>query len=137
VTCAVIPPSLEQLDTILKLRYSEGDGVLLLEGKLRGQFASFFTLVREDGLTTAELQAEQPRSALSREANETGGDDGFDSNPRTTRVVFSHASIGDFFRGNDKGKAQAGHDDPQIGVNIVEAKVCVLNTCFNSICNPE
>jgi hypothetical protein len=136
VTCAVEPPSLRQLDTILKLKSPEGDGVLFLEGKLRGQFASFFTLVREDGLSTADLQAEEPRSAISRKADETNDDDGFDSNPRTTRVVFSHASIGDFFRGNDRGKARAGHDDPQIGVNIVEAKVCVLNTCLGLTCNP-
>jgi tetratricopeptide (TPR) repeat protein len=137
VTCVVEPLSLEQLDTILRLKSPEGDGVLLLEGKLRGQFASFFTLVREDGLSTADLQAEKPQSALSRETGEAIGDDGFDSNPWTTKVVFSHASIGDFFRDNEAGKAQYGHDNPRIGVNIVEAKVYVLNTCLDLICNPE
>jgi tetratricopeptide (TPR) repeat protein len=137
VTCAVSPPSLELLDTILKLGSPRGDGVLLLEGKLRGQFASFFTLVREDGLSTADMQAEKPLPTLSGQADETSDDDGFDSDPLTTKVVFSHASIGDFFRDNEEGKARAGHDDPQIGVNIVEANVDVLNTCLNSICNPE
>ena len=137
VTCAAEPMSLGVLDNVLKLNAPEGDGVLLLEEILRGQHASFFTLIREDGLSTTDLQAEKPRSALSRKADETSNDDGFDSSPWTTDVVFCHASIGDFFRDIEKGKARAGHRDPEIGVNIVEAKVCVLNTCVNLICNPE
>lgn len=142
VTCAGAPLCLGQLDTILKLRSLEGDGVLLLEAKLRRQFAFFFILTREDGLCTADLEAEKAMPAFDGGTDEEGLDDvendtEFSSNPLTTHVVFCHASIGDFFRDNSEGKARSGHADPQIGVNIVESKVCVLKTCLNLICDSE
>jgi hypothetical protein len=44
-----------ELRTVLQLRPPLGEGVPDLEERLRGQFASFFTLSRRDGLTTEAL----------------------------------------------------------------------------------
>lgn len=146
VTCVATPLSLGALDTILKLKSPEGDGVLFLEGKLRKQFASFFTLAREDGLSTADLQAEKDLSGSNDKVDRTEDEEGlddvendtdFDSNPLSTTVAFCHASLGDFFRDKNEGKARSGDEEPEIGVNIVEAKVGVLKTCLSLICDPE
>ena len=56
VTCAERPMKLGELDLVLRLKSPSGDGMLALEDALRTQFASFFSLTREDGLTTGELQ---------------------------------------------------------------------------------
>jgi hypothetical protein len=55
VTCAQRPLKLAELRTVLQLRPPLGEGVPDLEERLRGQFASFFTLTRRDGLTTEAL----------------------------------------------------------------------------------
>ncbi|ERF68631.1 hypothetical protein EPUS_07192 [Endocarpon pusillum Z07020] len=145
VTCAATPLSLGQLDTILKLQLPEGEVVLLLESKLRKQYASFFTLVREDGLSTADLQAGGLALAFNEDAGQRNDEEGlddvendtdFDSNRDTTIVTFCHASIGDFFRDKSEMKARSGREDPEIGVNIVEARICTLKTCLNLICDP-
>ena len=145
VTCAIRPLSLEELDTILKLKSPEGDGVFYLEGKLRKQFASFFSLTREDGLSTADLQGDTG-ARYGPEKGEDGGDEEegledvdneteFNSNPSTTDVTFCHASIGDFFRDVREGKVSAGVGSPAIGVNIIEAKISVLKACLDIVCD--
>ena len=58
--CAPRPLTLGELDAILKLKSPEGDSMIYLEEALRKQFASFFSLTREDGLSTAELQLVRP-----------------------------------------------------------------------------
>jgi len=55
VTCAQTPLKLAELRAVLQLRPPLGEGVPDLEERLRGQFASFFTLTRRDGLTTEAL----------------------------------------------------------------------------------
>ncbi|KAI9675313.1 MAG: hypothetical protein M1817_001216 [Caeruleum heppii] len=147
VTCAARPLSLGELDTTLKLKSPEGDGVLYIEGKLRKQFASFFVLTREDGLSTADLQGDLGTTlALDKDEHpgdeEEGLDDvenetDFDSNPLTTDVTFCHASIGDFFRDERQGKVAAEGDNPAVGVNILEARVLVLKTCLKVLCDPS
>lgn len=146
VTCAATPLSLGQLDTMLKLQLPEGEVVLLLESKLRKQYASFFTLAREDGLSTADLQAGGSALAFNEDAGHRNDEEGlddvendtdFDSNRDTTIVTFCHASIGDFFRDKREMKARSGHGHPEIGVNIVEARICTLKTCLNLICDPS
>lgn len=143
--CAVRPLNLGELDTILKLKSTEGDGMIYLEGALRKQFASFFNLDREDGLSTAELQSVRPTSdETDDEADNSGPDEGFedvdhetdfDSNPTTTEVTFCHASIGDFLRDENQGKVSAGDGYPAIGVNFNEAKISVLKTCLELFCD--
>lgn len=143
VTLAKRPLALGEVDAMLRLKSLEGEGVIYLEGKLRKQFASFFTLTREDNLTTADLLG--PRKAIIDDEDEdasTGAEPNegledvenetdFESNPNTTTVSFSHASISDFFRVVDQGKVQAhGGDFPHIGVSLKEAQVKVAKTCI-------
>lgn len=145
IACASRPLMLGELDTILKLNSPEGDGMIYLEEALRKQFASFFSLTREDGLSTAELQSvRQTGDQTDDEAENNGPDEGFDdvenatdfdSNPMTTEVAFCHASIGDFLRDESQGKVSAGDGHPAIGVNFNEAKISVLKTCLELFCN--
>ncbi|PLB46320.1 hypothetical protein P170DRAFT_429441 [Aspergillus steynii IBT 23096] len=141
VTCAQRPLTLGELDALLRIRSAEGDGVFNLENMLRKQYASFFTLVREDGLTTADLQGDS--SGLYKVESERINDEGledienetdFDSSPSTTNVVFCHASIGDFFRDSTRGKVPGGGDCTPLGVQIVEARVHTLKFCLEMVC---
>ncbi|OAL71045.1 hypothetical protein A7D00_4707 [Trichophyton violaceum] len=147
VTCAQWPLTLRELDTILKLKSPDGDGMIYLEGPLRRQFASFFSLNREDGLTTAELYLMNPNVAGSDDEDNIGrtqektfedADDAtqFDSNPDTTTVTFCHSSLGDFFRGV-KGKVSAGDGYPSIGVDFNDAQFNVAKLCLEILCNEE
>lgn len=143
--CASRPLKLGELDTILQLASPEGDGMIYLEGTLRKQFASFFSLIREDGLSTAELQSvRQTGDETDDDINNSGPDEGFedvdnvtnfDSNPTTTEVTFCHACIGDFLRDESQGKVSAGEGYPTIGVDFNEAKVSVLKTCLELFCD--
>jgi hypothetical protein len=140
VTCAQRPLTLGELDTLLKVKSSTGDGNWWLEGTLRIQFASFFMLTREDGLATADLQrVRAPQDDFEVDAsNETStegfddveNDTDFDSDPSKTEVTFCHASIGDFFRNDSETHTVAGEDCPPIGMQYHEAKVSVLKTCL-------
>ncbi|KAI9769862.1 MAG: hypothetical protein M1839_003581 [Geoglossum umbratile] len=144
-TCARSPLKLGELDALLKLRSEDGEGMFYLEGMLRKQYASFFSLIREDGLSTADLQNPHEMPADSdgdQEAEEEGLDDienttDFHSNPSTTEVTLCHASIGDFFRDQTKGKVSAGDGYPMIGVNFDEAEVSVLKTCLSLFCDEK
>jgi hypothetical protein len=143
VTCAERPMKLGELDLVLRLRSPSGDGLLALEDALRTQFASFFSLTREDGLTTGELQRNLTQSLdddefdiQSEESEEEGLEDvhnptEFKSNPRTTEVAFCHAAIGDFFRDAIESQVTAGEGHPLIGVDINEAKASVCITCLS------
>lgn len=143
--CASRPLMLGELDTILKLNSPEGDSMIYLEEDLRMQFASFFSLTREDGLSTAELQSvRHTGDETDDEAENSGPDEGFedvesptdfDSNSATTEVTFCHASIGDFLRDESQGKVSAGDGYPAIGVNFNDAKISVLKTCLKLFCD--
>lgn len=145
--CAPRPLTLGELDTILKFKSPDGDGMIYLEEALRKQFASFFSLTREDGLSTAELQmVSQTSDEADDKVEQTGPEEGFDdnenptdfdSNPTTTEVTFCHASIGDFLRDESQGKVSADDDHPAIGVDFNEAKISVLKTCLELFCNDE
>ncbi|KAH0543160.1 hypothetical protein FGG08_002505 [Glutinoglossum americanum] len=144
-TCAQSPLKLGELDTVLKLRSDDGDGMFYLEGMLRKQYASFFSLIREDGLSTADLQNPcgiPVDSDSDQEMEEEGFDDtenatDFHSNPSTTEVTLCHASIGDFFRDEAQGKVSVGDGHPMIGVNFNEAKISVLKTCLELLCDKK
>jgi tetratricopeptide (TPR) repeat protein len=141
VTCSQQPLTLGFIDKILRLRSPEGDGMIYLEGTLRRQFASFFTLDRADALTTAELQNMSTKPDLfdGSDNDEMSKNDqeafedaenftDFNSDLQTTTVTFCHASIGDFFRDETEGKVSAGESHFAVGVNYREAKVHVLKT---------
>lgn len=148
VACAKRPLTLGELDAVLKLRDSDGQGMIYLEGALRKQFASFFTLAREDGLSTSELQFVRQ---IDSDIELSGAEDGetnqieglvdlesatdFESNPSTTEVTFCHASIGQFFRDEREHKISAGQAFPFVGVEYSEAKVSVLKTCLEIFCD--
>ena len=134
IACAKRPLTLGELDAILRYKSPSGDALLLLESKLRRQYASFFTLDREDGLSTADLQ-NISKASSDGDGNGSIGDDeasgfedvevDFDSNPATTKVTFCHASIGDFFRDKRQSMVRSG-DGPAIGVNISSANASTL-----------
>ena len=145
VCLAKRPLYLGELDAALRLKSEEGEGLLDLEGNLRKAYASLFTLSRDDGLTTAELLS--PKRSYDDEdedavagADEGDGEDDldfpsqFDSNPKTTTISFSHASISDFFRDPKQGKVKAaGEDCPEIGVNLEEAQISIVRICTDII----
>ncbi|KAM0466778.1 hypothetical protein ACHAPV_000287 [Trichoderma viride] len=68
VSCAEESLTLEQLEAALIMRF--GDPPLRLEESLRGQYACFFALEREDGLTTDDLVKDFVRT--QREAHPEG-----------------------------------------------------------------
>jgi hypothetical protein len=95
-------------------------------------------LIREDGLTTADLQRARTlednfEAVATDDVPADGFDDvendtNFDSDPATTTVTFCHASIGDFFRNESETKAIAEEDCPAIGFDYHKSKVSVLKT---------
>lgn len=148
VTCADQPWKLADLETVLRLRSPEGDGMIDLEGALRRQWALFFTLDREDGLTTAELENGPARLDVfdwdgdqeRQDEYESSEEDyfmDFKSKKRTTTVTFCHASIGDFLRDESEGKVSATGDHIGVGVNYHEAKAHILKTYLRLITNPD
>ncbi|PKX90549.1 NACHT and TPR domain protein [Aspergillus novofumigatus IBT 16806] len=149
-TCAVRPLTLGEVEAILELKSAEGDGMIYLEGALRKQFAAFFNLDRDDGLTTTELQTLADRAYESDDEPVTKeeSDDQeafedieniieFDSNKESTTVTFSHASLGDFFRNTNEGKVSAAEDRLPVGVVYNDAKAHVLKTCLKVLTDTE
>ncbi|RAL16628.1 uncharacterized protein BO97DRAFT_383308 [Aspergillus homomorphus CBS 101889] len=127
--CSDVPLTLRQLDFILQYDSAGGDGVFGLETMLRVQYASFFLLLREDGLTTADLQGNKA-AAYVLEGQTDNDTTEFQSNKEMTRVVFRHASIGEYFRNREYGKVSDGPGCVPIGVNIVEAQTHILTCCL-------
>ncbi|KAH7122968.1 hypothetical protein EDB81DRAFT_665478 [Dactylonectria macrodidyma] len=70
VACAEEVLSLEQLEAVLILKF--GDPPFRLEETLRGTYACFFELEREDGLTTDDLIKEHERKQRSNEGFGSG-----------------------------------------------------------------
>ncbi|RLL95865.1 hypothetical protein CFD26_105362 [Aspergillus turcosus] len=149
-TCAVRPLTLGEVEAILELKSAEGDGMIYLEGALRKQFAAFFNLDREDGLTTTELQTMADRTYESDDEDVTNEDSedqdafedvenivDFDSNKESTTVTFSHASLGDFFRDPNEGKVSAAEDKLPVGVVYKDAKAHVFKTCLKILTDTE
>ncbi|KAJ5819255.1 NACHT and TPR domain protein [Penicillium riverlandense] len=148
VTCANQPWRLAEIEAVLRLKSPEGDGMIDLEGALRRQWASFFSLDREDGLTTAELEdGSADLDAFDWRTEEEKQDEyespeedyfmAFNSKKDTTTVTFCHASIGDFFRDELEGKVSATGGHIGVGVNYNEAKVHILLTYLRLITNPD
>jgi Cdc6-like AAA superfamily ATPase len=146
VACAKRPLTLCELDDVLKLTSEDGEGVVYLEGLLRNQYASFFTINREDGRTTGELQMEnliikarsctllEDANAAHRSAallpsieNEYIEDLGIDSDPSKTEVSLAHNSFASFFRDvRMSGK---------VGIDINQAEVAITKNLLGMICD--
>ncbi|KAF7586870.1 hypothetical protein BBP40_008217 [Aspergillus hancockii] len=149
VTCANQPWRLAEVEAILRLKSPEGDGMIDLEGALRRQWASFFTLHREDGLTTAELEnglAHLDGFDGSDDDEKLGADEAsedmdyfmdFNSKTDTTTVTFCHASIGDFLRDELEDKVSAKEGHIAVGVNYLEAKAHIQKSYLRLITDPE
>jgi tetratricopeptide (TPR) repeat protein len=148
VTCASQPWRLGEIEAILRLKSPEGDGMIDLEGALRRQWASFFSLDREDGLTTADLEnGSADLNAFNWSADkdqqcdyETTKEDylmAFNSKKDTTTVNFCHASIGDFFRNDSEGKIAPTETHIGVGVNYHEANAHILSIYLRLITNSD
>ncbi|OBT68654.1 hypothetical protein VE03_01721 [Pseudogymnoascus sp. 23342-1-I1] len=151
VTVTARPLKLAEINSVLKWRSESGEGMIGLERSLRTQFASFFTLIRQDGLNTADLQrlksgTETPSTdedgavyslSASEEEEWDEAEDESDSDPLTTEVTFSHASFGDFFRDEKEGPVSGGQHILPVGVNIRSARIRVFCACLGIIsCEP-
>jgi len=126
MSCAVRPLNMSELDAILRRTSPTGSRVLSLEMKLREKFGSLITLVRDDGLTTGMLQSRTQRSDHQPI---------FDSIPETTTIVFSHASITEYFQ-RGEGRHSARKTAPKIGVVRSEAHYMALTTCLDVFVSP-
>ena len=138
VTCAKRPLKLGELDDAIKSTSEDGSGLLYVEGELRKRYASFFTVTREDGMTTEALQAQLTRDEdgdKMEEHKDTGTDNGFGeemdivSDPFTTEITLAHASISDFFKRETKTSP--------VGVDINDASVMIVKALLNIICKDE
>lgn len=164
VTCAEQTLTLEQVETILELKF--GDPAFNLEETLRTQFSSFFTLDREDGQTTADLYQRHNDQNLdsgpsSRNASRPPAGSNspgrsrspaalsnspdlfypsiidFNSNKKTTTVTFFHASITEFLREDISTNVRAKTGGPAIGFDLAEARLHVLKTCLRILLEPK
>jgi len=119
------PLTLSELNEILSMK-ANGSPVINLENKLRETFASFFLLTREDQRTTEELTAIDTEDTGTWHA----------SDPWTTEVAFSHASISDFFRDIEQQSGDAGSTEHStIRVDVTNAHLLIVCTCLRMICD--
>lgn len=145
------PLKLGEIDNVLKWRSESGESMIGLEQSLRTQFASFFTLIRQDGLSTAYIQGlqhgaetegtdeDERLSSLSTSEDDDWDEaaDEWDSDPFTTKVTFSHASFGDFFHEEKEGPVSGGQNTLPVGVDIRNARVRVFRACLDIMsCEP-
>lgn len=160
VTFARTPLLLGQMDVILKLRGEFGEGVPDLEDRLRGQFSSFFTLEREDKMTTESLQLEMQNLRHQIIAHEEHSSDQageshdlhqpvedleeedyvsrtYDSDFQTTRLGFSHASIRDYLVQEGRPTTRKYPVDLGIGVDVNKAEHHITATCLSVLCDTE
>ncbi|GFF96178.1 tetratricopeptide repeat domain protein [Aspergillus udagawae] len=141
-TCSTSPLRLDEMESVVKWRSESGDGWIWLEGDLRRQYASLFLLNRKDGLTTSELQRRAIYMGQSdTHDSEIGFEDldnlpDFNSDPKTTYVTLTHASLGDFFRSEWNSPISAD-GCPPIGVSFHEAKVMLFKRYYEIISCPE
>lgn len=160
ITFARRPLLLGQMDVILKLRGEIGEGMPDLEDRLRGQFSSFFTLEREDNMTTESLQLpiqDIPNENISHE--EHSSDQASESHDmhqtleeleeedyafhpygsdfKTTLLGFSHASIRDYLVQEGRPATRKYPVDLGIGIDVNKAEHHITVTCLSILCDTE
>lgn len=160
-TFARTPLLLGQMDVILQLRGKFGEPMYDLEDRLRGQFSSFFTLEREDKMTTESLQLaiqhdirqemishEEPSSDQADEQShwhqhvedheeEDDVSRKYDSDFNTTLLRFSHASIRDYLVQEGTPSTRVYPEDLGIGVDYNKAEHHITATCISILCDIE
>lgn len=141
VTCAQRPLTLSELDDAMKIKSKDGTGIIDLEGQLRNRFASFFSVSREDGLSTNDLQKSLMRYFVDNENENVEGEAGrgdssedeldaemeIQSDLLTTEVTLAHASIGDYLRDETEMKKTA------VGIDINQSHVYITITLMSLI----
>ncbi|KAG8533475.1 uncharacterized protein KY384_002258 [Bacidia gigantensis] len=154
VTFAQRPLLLGEMDVILKLRPPVGEGMPDLEDRLRGQFASFFILNREDSKTTEDLASELAEKFKHKMILETPIDgphdladeeQGFDilelpsyeSDFKATELAFSHASIRDYLLQEGRAETRRWPSDLGIGIEVNKAKHHVTVFCLTVLRDKE
>lgn len=160
ITFARTPLLLGQMDVILKLRGEIGEGVPDLEDRLRDQFSSFFTLIREDQETTESLQLAtrnaRHEAIIHEEHNSDAAGEShdvhqnvehleeedydprrYDSDFKTTLLVFSHASIRDYLVQEGRPTTRKYPVDLEIGVDVNKAEHHITATCLSILCCTE
>ena len=160
ITFARTPLLLGQMDVILKLRGEFGEGVPDLEDRLRDQFSSFFSLEREDKMTTESLQLatqDVHHEIISHEEHSSGqaGESHdmhqtvedleeedyvsrtYDSDFQTTLLGFSHASIRDYLMQEGRPITRKYPVDLGIGVDVNKAEHHITATCLAILCDTE
>ncbi|SPO05535.1 uncharacterized protein DNG_08222 [Cephalotrichum gorgonifer] len=157
VTCAEQTLTLDQIEIILELRF--GDEPFNLEETIRNQYSCFFVLDRDDGLTTADIyqrHADQnpplpprkgsrsPSSSRSPDSGHEGSDFfgppvgvEFNSNKKTTTIMFYHASITEFLRDEISNHVRSKLGGPAIGFDLAQARLHILKTCLRILLEPE
>ncbi|GKT56135.1 NACHT and TPR domain-containing protein [Colletotrichum tofieldiae] len=146
ISVAEMGLTLEQIESVLTLKM--GDAPFRLEESLRGQFSCFFTLEREDGLSTADLadrhELHRRLTSIEVDPNKRTSPDFLDverdieyfSNKRTTYVNFFHASVKEFFREDASTELRADAQHPSIGFKLADARLHVLKTCLQIFTDP-
>ena len=160
ITFARKPLLLGQMDVILKLRGEFGEGVPDLEDRLRDQFCSFFILEREDKKTTESLQLamqdtrhevilheehNSDRAVESYDVTQTVRDVEeedlnppiYDSDPDTTLLGFSHASIRDYLVQEGRPTTRKYPVDLGIEIDVNKAEHHITATCLSILCDTE
>ena len=160
ITFARTPLLLGQMDVILKLRGEIGEGMPDLEDRLRGQFSSFFTLEREDNMTTESLQLpiqDIPNENISHEehSSDQAGESHdmhqtleeleeedyafhpYSSDFKTTLLGFSHASIRDYLVQEGRPATRKYPVDLGIGIDVNKAEHHITATCLSILCDTE
>lgn len=160
ITFARTPLLLGQMDVILKLRGEFGEGMPDLEDRLRDQFSSFFTLEREDNMTTQTLQPaiQDIRHEIISHEEHSSGQAGeshdvhqtvedlededyisrpYDSDPKTTLLGFSHASIRDYLVQEGRPTTRKYPVDLGIGIDVNKAEHHITATCLRILCDTE
>lgn len=160
ITFARTPLLLGQMDVILKLRGEIGEGMPDLEERLRGQFSSFFTLEREDNMTTKSLQLpiqDIPNENISHEehSSDQAGESHdmhqtleeleeedyafhpYGSDFKTTLLGFSHASIRDYLVQEGRPATRKYPVDLGIGIDVNKAEYHITETCLSILCDTE
>ncbi|KAL0940112.1 nacht and tpr domain protein [Colletotrichum truncatum] len=146
VSVAEMGLTLEQIEAVLALKM--GDAPFGLEESLRGQFSCFFTLEREDGLSTADLADRHDMHRrlshidldITKRASpdflETDRDIEYFSNKSTTYVTFFHMSVKEFFREDISTDLKADSQSPSIGFRLADARLHVLKACLRIFTDP-
>jgi hypothetical protein len=126
---------LGELDSILQLK--NDCATVYLEGQLRTRYASLFTLLREDGRTTEDLQVDHSHSNEF-EDDEAVAEDitgllarGLDieSDPLTTEVDLPR-SIRDFFK-------EANGKHATVGIDVQESEITITKALLSMICDDQ